>query len=47
MPRKADPRTVVVGVRLTKTEAAYLDSQRQHLTRSEWMRWLLMRHKKE
>jgi hypothetical protein len=41
MPRKANPRTVVVAVRLTPQEARLIDSRRGALTRSEWLRWLL------
>jgi len=38
-------RPVVVAVRLTEAEAAWVDSQRKRLTRSEWLRWLLLKER--
>lgn len=43
--RKAVRREVVVAVRLNEQEAALVDSRRGHLTRSEWLRWLLTRQR--
>lgn len=40
------PRTVVVAVRLTVEEAAFVDRQRKMLSRSEWLRWLLLQARK-
>jgi hypothetical protein len=43
--RKAVRKEVVVAVRLTHKEAALVDARRGHLTRSEWLRWLLTRQR--
>lgn len=45
-PRSANPRTVVVAVRLTPAEAGQVDAARGRLTRGEWLRWLLLNHRK-
>lgn len=45
-PKSADPRNVVVAVRLTQAEAAQIDLARQSLTRGEWLRWLLLQYRK-
>lgn len=38
----AGVRDQVVAVRLTGAERAQLDAMRGNLSRSEWLRWLLM-----
>jgi hypothetical protein len=45
-PRSVRPRTVVIAVRVTPAEAAVIDRARGTLSRSEWVRWLLLRQKK-
>lgn len=40
-------RPVVVAVRLSNSEAADLDARRGHLDRSAFLRWLLLRARKE
>ena len=42
----AGVRSVVVGVRLSAAEARDLDGRRGNLSRSEWLRWLLLRERK-
>jgi hypothetical protein len=37
---------VVIAVRVTPAEAAVIDRARGTLSRSEWVRWLLLRQKK-
>lgn len=44
-PASAQPKAVVVATRLSALEAAYVDSVRGSLTRSEWVRWMLLQHK--
>ena len=43
----AGGRPVVVAARLSVEEAADLDRRRGSLSRAEWLRWLLLRAKKE
>lgn len=42
----AGGRPVVVAVRLSEAEARALDGIRGSLSRSEWLRWLLLRAQK-
>ncbi len=44
--RSLRPRVVVVSVRLTRQEAEQIDRARGHLSRSEWVRWLLLRQRR-
>lgn len=39
-------KTVVVATRLSAAEAAQVDAARGSLTRSEWVRWLLLKERK-
>lgn len=45
-PRSANPRGNIVAVRLTDKEITQVDSERGPLSRSEWLRLLLLRHRK-
>jgi hypothetical protein len=45
-PRAAEPRTVTVATRLTRAEAAWVDSVRGRLTRGEWLRLMMLRERK-
>lgn len=40
-------RPIVVGVRLSEAEAADLDKMRGSLNRAEWVRWLVLKARKE
>lgn len=45
-PRSVAPRRTVVAVRLSAAEVAQVDRLRGQLSRSEWLRWLLLQQRK-
>lgn len=42
----AATRNIPVSTRLTRIEAAAMDSRRGHLTRAQYLRWLVLKDEK-